>query len=234
MENKSDLCSHKTLITMKTQLITLAASAMLLVACGPTEAEIQAAKAKATADSLASLAATERIAHIDSDASNVNWTGTMLGIKKHYGIVRITEGKLAFKGPLVTGGSFAVDLNTIAPQDDANYQYSPEGSEKNTKSMLTGHLKSGDFFDVANHPTASFEITRVEGNTAYGNLTVRGQTHEEKVTDINVSEEGGSVTATGNLTFNRQKYGVAWGTGAKDAVLSDDINLSIKLSGKVS
>jgi polyisoprenoid-binding protein YceI len=44
------------------------------------------------------------------------------------------------------------------------------------------HLKSADFFDVANHPTIKFESTKVEpdGDEAYnvtGNLTIRGATH---------------------------------------------------------
>jgi polyisoprenoid-binding protein YceI len=217
---------------MKAQIfITSAISAMLLVACGPSEAEMQAAREQAVADSLASVAAMERIANIDGAASTVKWHGTMLGIKKHYGNVTIADGTLAFKGPLVTGGNFTVDLNTIRPTDDEDYDYNEEGAEKNTKSMLTGHLKSADFFDVANHPRASFEIIRVEGSTAYGNLTVRGRTHEEKVTDIRVSEEGGQVTASGTLVFDRQKYGVSWSTGVQDAVLSDNIELEITLVG---
>lgn len=219
---------------MKAQIfITTAISAMLLVSCGPSEAEMQAAREKAVADSLASVAAMERTVNIDGAASTVKWTGTMLGIKKHYGNVTITEGTLAFQGPLVTGGSFVVDLNTIRPTDDEDYDYNEEGADKNTKSMLTGHLKSADFFDVENHPRASFEITRVEGNTAYGNLTVRGQTHEEKVTDVTLTEAGGQVTATGNLVFDRQKYEVKWSTGAQDVVLNDNIELEIALVGNV-
>ncbi len=212
---------------------SVALATLFLVACGPSEAEIQAAKEKTTADSLASLASTERVAYIDGAASNVKWTGTMLGVKRHFGNVSITEGKLSFKGPLVTGGSFVADLSTIRPEDDADYKYDPEGADKNTKSMLTGHLKSADFFDVANHPNASFEITRVEGDVAHGNLTVRGQTHEEKVTGITLSEAGGDVTASGTLAFDRQKYGVSWSSGSQDFLLNDTIELEITLTGSV-
>ncbi|MGI9462845.1 MAG: YceI family protein [Aestuariivirgaceae bacterium] len=45
------------------------------------------------------------------------------------------------------------------------------------------HLRSADFFDVANHPTAKFESTSIEvtgGKTGVikGNLTIRGVTKE--------------------------------------------------------
>ncbi len=213
---------------MKTPTLIAAGAALLMVACGPSEAEIAAAKAKAIEDSLATVAATERAVAINTGASTVKWTGTMLGIKNHYGNVALSSAALTIKGPSVTAGSFVADLKAITPLDEG---YAPDDAPQGTRAGLIGHLQSGDFFDVANHPTASFEITRVEGNTAYGNLTVRGITHEEKVTDITVTDNAGAITATGKLTFDRQKYGVAWSSGTQDAVLSDNIELDIELTG---
>jgi polyisoprenoid-binding protein YceI len=209
-------------------LSVTALAALFLVACGPNEAEVAAAKEKATADSLAALAATEKTYKVDAAASTINWKGTMLGVKSHHGTVNITEGKLAVKGGQILAGGFNVDLSSMAPLDSA---YAPEGSKQGTKTMLIGHLQSADFFDVASFPNASFEITSVEGNTATGNLTVRGKTNVEKVTDIVVTEENGTVKATGKLAFDRQKYGVAWSSGSKDAVLNDNIELEIALTG---
>jgi polyisoprenoid-binding protein YceI len=209
-------------------LSVTALAALFLVACGPNEAEVAAAKEKATADSLAALAATEMTYKVDAAASSINWKGTMLGVKSHHGTVNLTEGKLAVKGGQILAGGFNVDLSSMAPLDSA---YAPEGSKQGTKTMLIGHLQSADFFDVANFPNASFEITSVEGNTATGNLTVRGKTNVEKVTDIVVTEENGTVKATGKLAFDRQKYGVAWSSGSKDAVLNDNIELEIALTG---
>lgn len=206
----------------------VALAATFLVACGPSEAEIQAAKEKATADSLVALASMERGVAVDLANSAVNWKGTMLGIKSHTGTVVLSDAKLMVKGPTVTGGSFIVDLSSIVATDEA---YAPDGSEKGTRAMLLGHLASPDFFDVANHPTASFNITSVEGSTAIGILTIRGVSNEEKITDISVSEVDGAITATGKLAFDRQKYGVAWSSGSQDAVLNDTIELDITLNG---
>lgn len=233
MEDNSYICSPKQLSNMSkniTLLSTVALAATFLVACGPSEAEIRANKEKVTADSLAALASMERTVAIDVANSTVNWTGTMLGIKSHNGTVALSDAKLTVKGPTVVGGSFIVDLESITALDDA---YAPDGSEQGTRAMLLGHLASADFFDVANHPTASFNITSVDGNTATGMLTIRGVSSEEKVTDINVTEADGAITVTGKLTFDRQKYGVTWSSGSKDAVLNDAIDLNITLNGNL-
>jgi polyisoprenoid-binding protein YceI len=201
----------------------VALSALMLVACGPNEAEIAAAKEKATADSLAAAAAAEHAYTLNADASKVTWSGTMVGVYTHSGLVKVSNGDLTVQGGMVTGGSFTVDMTSIAPED-TNY------TKDNTKDMLVGHLKSAEFFDVATHPSASFKITAVEGNTATGELTVRGVTNTETVTDIVVTEGEGTVMATGKLSFDRQKYGVSW-KAMKDMVLNDTIELTVELNG---
>lgn len=209
-------------------LSVVALAAVAFVACGPSEAEIKAAKEKAMQDSLANVAAMEKSYAVDAAGSLVNWTGTMLGVKSHHGTVKLTEGKFTVKGSMLTGGTFTVDMKSITPLDS---NYAADDAKQGTRGMLVGHLSSADFFAVDSFPTATFEITSVEGNTATGNLTVRGKTNEEKVTDITVSEENGTAKATGKLSFDRQKYGVAWKAPMKDVVLNDAIELSVELSG---
>lgn len=214
---------------MKTQLITaLSISALFLVACGPNEAEVAAKKAQATADSLAVVAAAEHAYTIDPGATKVTWKGVMLGVKQHHGVVNISEGKASVKGGQLQSGTVVIDMTTISSLDSA---YAADDAKQGTRAMLIGHLTSPDFFDVATYPTATFTITSVEGNTATGDLTVKGKTNSEKVTDIVVTEGEGTVSISGKLTFDRQKFGVAWSSGAKDMVLSDTIELTVELSG---
>lgn len=224
MENSSFLCSHNTQQrTMKLNVLSVPAiAAVVLVACGPSEAEIKAQNEKRVADSLAAVAAEEKAHTVDVAASSVKWTGTMLGVKSHHGVVSLNEGSFTTKGNLVTGGSFVVNLKSIAPQD-TNY------SAKSPKEGLIGHLSSPDFFAVDSFPTATFVITSVEGNTATGDFTVRGRTNTEKVTDIVVSEAEGKTSVSGKLVFDRQKYGVAYSAG-KDVILNDNIELEVSLS----
>lgn len=216
---------------MRTSFLSLAAFLVVLSSCGPSEAEMKAAREKAIADSLATIAAMERSFSIDAANSSVKWTGTMLGVKSHFGQVRLAEGKLTVKGPSIVGGSFVVDMSSITAQDSA---YAPDDAKQGTRAMLLGHLASPDFFDVANHPQATFEITSVEADALVGNLTIRGVTNQEKVTGVTMSVDGDNVKASGKLTFDRQKYGVAWSSGAKDMVLSDNIDVEISLTGQAA
>lgn len=206
-----------------------ALAALFLVSCGPSEAEQEALNEKVATDTLATVFVGERSIAIDPAESRINWTGTMLGVKKHHGLLRLIEGKLVVKGGEVVSGAFVADLNSIAPQDSA---YAPDGSVEGTRGMLLDHLKSAEFFDVATYPTATAEIVAVSGNVAKVNFTVRGITAVERVQDILVTEQNGVIKATGVLSFDRQRYGLSWSSGSKEAVLSDLIELRLELVGK--
>ena len=229
------LCAPKTnKIQFMNLKIAMAAcmAALLLVACGPSAEEQAAAREKAAADSLAALASMEMSYTVDPAASKVVWAGTMLGIKTHTGSVNFLEGTLTTKGPTLVGGSFTVDMKNYALTDT---NYAPDGADKGTRAMLMGHLTSPDFFNVDSFPTATLKITSVTGNKATADLTVRGKTHSENITDIVVTPNpDGSVTATAKLAFDRQKYGVAWSSGSKDAVLNDIIETNVEITAKAA
>ena len=127
------------------------------------------------------------------------------------------------EGDKIVGGSFVVDMSSITPLDE---NYAPDGSAQGTREMLVGHLSSGDFFAIEENPTASFEITGAnEDGSVNGNLTIRGNTNTETVTDVKIADG----TVSGTLVFDRKKYDVAWDSPMKDAVLSNDIELNIEL-----
>ncbi|HEY8550934.1 MAG TPA: YceI family protein [Vicinamibacterales bacterium] len=81
------------------------------------------------------------------------------------------------------------------------------------------HLKSADFFDVANHPTITFKSKRVEKGATpgtfklLGDLTMRGVT-KEVVLDVEGPTEpvnAGRVTkigATATTTLNRKDFNI--------------------------
>lgn len=163
---------------------------------------------------------------ISASDSRVIWRGEMLGIYSHEGTLDLTEASLMMNDGKITGGSFVANLNSMVPTDD---NYNPE--EGSTPEKLVGHLKSPDFFDTENYPTAKFEITKVEGTTAMGMFTVRGITNEEKVENIAIKKEGNKVMVTGDLVFDRKKYDVSWDSPVADRVLSSDIEVKIELVG---
>lgn len=218
---------------MKLQIAPAATlAAMFLVACGPSAEEQAAAKAKAEQDSLTALASKEMTYTIDAGASKVNWTGTMLGVKSHTGALLFSNGTVMTKGGMLSGGEFTVDMKSYTMTDT---NYAPDGSKQGTRANLMGHLMSPDFFAVDSFPTATLKITGVNGNTATADLTVRGKTNSETITDIVVTPNAdGSMTGTGKLVFDRQKYGVKWDSGSKEAVLNNNIELTVELSGKAA
>src|SRR5210317_1396615 len=104
------------------------------------------------------------------DSSVLNWKGSK-PTGTHNGTVAINDGSFTIADGTITGGTFNFDMGTITVLDI------PADDDMNGK--LTGHLKSSDFFDVENNPTATFVITNVdqsEGVAITGDLTVKGIT----------------------------------------------------------
>ncbi len=101
-----------------------------------------------------------------------------------------------------------------------------------------GHLKSGDFFDVENHPTMVFETKRInrDGDVykVTGDLTIKGITKEVEL----AYEHGGeSVDPFGNRkvggtligTVNRRDWGLNWNVplDSGGVLVSEKIKLEI-------
>lgn len=101
------------------------------------------------------------------------------------------------------------------------------------------HLRSADFLDVANHPQITFVSKSMEkvGETDYrvtGDLTIRGTTREVTfpVTVLGPIADprgGRRIGVEGELTIDRQDYGVSWSrvldTGG--FVVSDEVKIDV-------
>ncbi len=206
---------------MKKVCLSLAAGALILSSCvsnpeGKKAETTDSVEATSTVGAGASLA-------VDTAASTVVWTGRKVS-GQHHGDVKISSGSLTVDGGKLTGGNFVIDLTTINTQDLSG-EY---------KGKLDGHLKSEDFFDVANHPQATFEVTSVgEGTepgvvTVSGNLTIRGVS--KNITfDARVDEATDtSVKASADFNIAREDWGVSY-AGQADDLISKEINLKITL-----
>jgi polyisoprenoid-binding protein YceI len=103
------------------------------------------------------------------------------------------------------------------------------------------HLRSADFFDVANHPTLSFRSRRIESLgdenlKMTGDLTIRGVTREVTF-DVegptpSVKDPWGNIRAgiTASAKIDRKDFGVAFNalteTGAM--VVGNEVKISIE------
>lgn len=204
-------------------VLMVALATFALASCGSSEAP-----ATDSTTTAADTPSGPAVYSVDAGASAVDWKGSMLGVKSHTGTLHFTEGELTTNNGELSGGSFTVDMRSYAFTDT---NYAADGSEGGTRADLMGHLMSPDFFAVDSFPTAHFTITSVSGNTAQGDLTVRGHTQQEEVKNISLTHDGDNVHATGELTFNRKDYNVSWDHPVKDNVLSNDIVLNVHLHG---
>jgi polyisoprenoid-binding protein YceI len=117
-----------------------------------------------------------------------------------------------------------------------------ETSSINTREpQRDEHLRSADFFDVANHPAIKFKSKKVvaAGPDRYkltGDLTIRGVT-KEVTFDVegptpSVKDPWGNVRAgvAASTKINRKDFGLIWNalTEAGGVVVGDEISVTIE------
>ncbi len=164
---------------------------------------------------------------VDVDASTVKWVGKKV-TGQHNGSIALKGGRLEMEDGTLTGGLFTIDMTSIVCEDLSG----------GTKGKLEGHLKSDDFFGVETYPTATFVITRAvpQGPGKYkvvGNITIKDTTEEIQF-PATVEEKDGKYTATADLTIDRSKFDIRYGSGSffdnlGDKTIYDDFELSISL-----
>ncbi len=160
---------------------------------------------------------------VDVAKSSVKWVGKKV-TGEHTGTISVKEGNLDVANGKVTGGKVVIDMNSIVDTDltDAGYN-----------AKLVGHLKSDDFFGVATYPTADLVITKVDGNTFSGNLTIKGVTLPTSFT-ATATKDGKSTIYKGSLTVDRSKYNIRYGSKSffdnlGDKVIYDEFTLDFSL-----
>lgn len=102
------------------------------------------------------------------------------------------------------------------------------------------HLRSADFFDVANHPVMTFVSKKVEGSgdniKVLGDLTIRGTTREVVLTG---SFRGANTDPWGNVragfsasgTIDRRDFGLTWNKALETGgvVVGNEVVISLEV-----
>ncbi|QSE96733.1 YceI family protein [Fulvivirga lutea] len=171
-----------------------------LFSCNPksegTDAEVS--EAKEVEDVSASQEYT-----VNTEKSVVSWIGSK-PTGKHNGTIPISSGTVAVEGDAIVGGSIDMNITEISNDDLAE---NPEMQAK-----LVGHLKSADFFDAENHPTANFTITSVEPYSAKDSIKVKKE-FESEYKPASAKEhrvESPTHKITGNLTMRGKTLSVSF------------------------
>lgn len=160
---------------------------------------------------------------VDATQSQVIWTGAKVS-GEHTGTVDVKEGSLIVQEGKIVSGNFVLDLNTINTTD----------LEGEYKDKLDEHLKNEDFFNVAQFPTASFQITNVEDAAEAGKVKVSGNLTIKDITKnisfdatvVEITESSAKVEADFNIA--REDWGVTY-EGKKDDLISKEINFKVSL-----
>lgn len=171
---------------------------------------------------------------IEPKQSNLVWFGYKpLGV--HSGTVQIKAGTITVKNDQLTGGSVQIDMQSIMNTDLAKQQ---------DKDALIGHLKSDDFFGVAQYPTASLVITSVkqldnqaenkrQSYVVNADLTIKGIT-EQVVFTAHMQKDANENLhlSSDKFKIDRTLYGIKFKSksffeGLGDAFISDDFELEL-------
>ena len=197
---------------LRTTLI--AASALTLLATGGVVA--QSALTKNPAEVQAGDYA------LDSSHGRITWKIDHMGFSDYVGqFINVkAQLKLDPANPANSTLIAEVPIADVAPNDDA----------------LKRHLLNADFFDVENHPTATFRSTRIvldsdDANEAdvFGDLTIKGITRPVKL-EVEFNQAGPSMGGTyragfdAETTIKRSDFGITYGLPA----LGDEVELHIE------
>ncbi|RYB92081.1 polyisoprenoid-binding protein [Nocardioides oleivorans] len=178
------------------------------------------------------------VAVLDRDALTGDYTidasHSRLGFSARHAMVTTVRGQFA-------------DFDGTAHVDAENPAASTVTIDIRPASISTGtadrdgHLVSGDFFDVENHPAITFVSTSVERDgtewNVTGDLTIKGVTHSVV---IPFEETGTAVDPFGNTrvgfegatTINRKDWDLSWNAALETGgvLVSEKIKLELDIS----
>lgn len=210
------------MVSSKVALLGLALIA--LAACDdPAKNKTKAQTGEATQAASAAPASGVNLP-IDPSTSKVEWTGSKV-TAKHDGGFKSFKGNITLVAQDPTKSTVNVDIDT-----DSLYT---------TPDNLVTHLKSPDFFNVAQFPKATFASTSVTPggangatHTVTGNLTFHGVT--KSITfPAKVTTSASGADADAEFTINRKDFGLTY-PGKADDLIRDDvvIRLTVRAHAK--
>ena len=205
---------------MSTAIARAAALALALAACKDPNANVPRARTAApTAPTTQPApAAVERLA-FGPPQSSVGFTGAKV-TGSHNGSFGVFSGTIQLDPSNLTASRVEVTIETSSVQAD--------------DPRLTNHLKSPDFFDIANHPRATFASTEVRAggadgatHTLTGNLTLHGVTRAVTF-PATISVTPTEVSARAAFTINRREFGLTY-PGMPDNLIRDEVAIRLDI-----
>jgi polyisoprenoid-binding protein YceI len=220
---------HLKNIIEKKKVLLLTTIAALFMACGSGTSSTEAGDAKETAVAGELSSSFE----VNASESEVSWKATKITGQSHTGTVAISSGKLAVTDGQLSAGNFVLDMTNMTVTD--------ADLPEEKKAYLLGHLtgttgsdKDKDFFQTADHPTSSFEITEVAADSLSGNLTIQGISKGITIPYFFQTDEG-VATAKATFSIDRTDWGIKYGSGTfienlGDNAINDAVEFTVSLN----
>lgn len=169
---------------------------------------------------------------VDATAASVHWSGSKLIGGGHEGSINIKSGDIYVHNDNIEKATFVFDMTSINVKD----------LEGDAKANLEAHLKGtkeemkDDFFNVNQHPEATFEASNFDNGKITGNLTIKGITKSISFPATVVVSENLVQINSDDVTINRTDWNITYGStlagAAKDKAISDEIKLKIDLKAR--
>ncbi len=172
---------------------------------------------------------------VDADQSVIRWTGRNL-FNHHSGTVHLGGGEIVLNQGTLVSARFTIDMTSIANEDI---------SDSAMNAMLLAHLRTADFFDVGQHPTAEFVAGTAEkipnstdgtpNHFVRGNFTLRGIRRPlEFPVLIATTADARRLTGQGQFELDRTEFGSHYGSGKLfrflgQHLVTDHIHLHVKI-----
>ncbi len=199
-----------------TSLLFASATALFLASCeNPADKTTNATVSDAVEVTAAPAAAGVRYAFTSN--SEIHFTGSKVTGSHSGGFKKFTGGFTVANNALTgTGQKIVIDMNSLWSDNE----------------KLTGHLQSGDFFNVEKFPESSFELTGLKAASegsyqVSGNLTIMG--NSKNITfPATASLTDGKVRINAKFDINRKDFGIVY-AGKADDLIRDEVVIELKL-----
>lgn len=197
---------------MKKVILSLVLVASVLTACKSEKKEKLEVK---EAVKVEAVKVAKALNNVDLATSVITWVGSK-PTGSHDGTVALKSGGMLIENGKLTKGEFVIDMTSITNKDMA-------GAKGATN--IEKHLKSVDFFDVAEYPTAKFVITKVEeaGDklAVTGNLLLKDTTKSITISATISTVDGVTNFKSEKFTIDRTDFGITYKSKKIDAALKD-------------
>ena len=150
---------------------------------------------------------------VDLSESWVEWTGRNL-LNSHYGRIGLRRGEISVRDGRLAGGEFVLEMAEITCHDLAGTPL---------HDVLVAHLRSDDFFDTGQFPTARFVLSATsspaEATPGSRNLPISGELTMKDISaplqlfaSAGVAPDG-RLAAQAEFELDRTRWNVLYGSG---------------------